>query len=153
MSDARGLSAGEVAIAERIFGDAIDYAAVRLVRRKWAFFQPRNTVMAPCGHVHFHPGGDSWRDDFADAALADQGLLIHELTHVWQSQTRGRLYLPLMRHPFCRYDYRWRPGQAFERYGLEQQAEIVRHAFILEQGGSLPGKPALTDYRALLPFR
>jgi hypothetical protein len=135
-----------------MFGDAIDYAPVRIVRRKWAFFQPRETVMAPCGHIHFHPAGSRWRDDFAAGDLADQGLFLHEMTHVWQAQTRGRLYLPLMRHPFCRYDYDWQPGRPFDRYGLEQQAEIVRHAFLLRRGRALPGKPPLAAYEALLPF-
>jgi len=73
-------------------------------------------------------------------------------THVWQAQTRGRFYLPLMRHPFCRYAYVWQPGRPFDRYGLEQQAEIVRHAFLLRRGVRLPGKPPLEVYEALLPF-
>lgn len=151
--DARALTAGEVAFARSIFGDAINYDAVRIFRRKWAFFQPRQTVMAPCGHIHFHPAGALYRDDFAVGDLADQGLFIHEMTHVWQAQTRGRFYLPLMRHPFCRYAYDWQPGRAFDRYGLEQQAEIVRHAFLLVRGFTLPDKPPLDVYQALLPFR
>src|SRR3546814_7412211 len=81
-----------------------------------------------------------------------QGLFIHEMTHVAQSQLGGRYYLPLIRHPFCRYDYTIRPGQAFGRYGIEQQAEIVRHAFLLRRGMSLPDKPPLDVYEALLPF-
>jgi hypothetical protein len=149
---ARDLTAGEIALARTMFGDAIDYRCVTIVRRKWAFFQPRDTVMAPCGHIHFHPAGSRYRDDFAAGDLADQGLFIHEMTHVWQAQTRGRLYLPLMRHPFCRYGYDWQPGRMFGRYGLEQQAEIVRHAFLLRHGRAVPGKPPLAAYEALLPF-
>jgi hypothetical protein len=135
-----------------VFGDAIRYDRVRIVPRKWAFFQPRETVMAPCGNVHFHPAGSLYRADFAAADLGGQGLFVHELTHVWQAQTRGRFYLPLMRHPFCRYAYRWKPARSFEDYGIEQQAEIVRHAFLLARGVRLPGKPPLVAYRALLPF-
>lgn len=149
---ARALTAGEITLARSIFGDAIAYDTVRIFRRKWAFFQPRQTVMAPCGHIHFHPAGSLYRDDFAVGDLGDQGLFIHEMTHVWQAQTRGRFYLPLMRHPFCRYAYDWQPGRAFDRYGLEQQAEIVRHAFLLARGFALPGKPPLDVYQALLPF-
>jgi len=135
-----------------MFGDAIDYGRVRIIRRKWAFFQPRETVMAPCGNIHFHPAGSRWRADFAAGDLADQGLFLHEMTHVWQAQTRGRFYLPLMRHPFCRYTYDWQPGRPFENYGIEQQAEIVRHAFLLRQDRRLPDKPPLPAYEALLPF-
>ena len=85
---------------------------------------------------------------FSTASLELQGLLIHELTHVWQTQTRGRFYLPLMRHPFCRYAYDLVPGRAFDLYGLEQQAEIVRHAFLASRGVRLLAAPDST----LLPF-
>jgi hypothetical protein len=57
-----------------------------------------------------------------------------------------------MRHPFCRYGYEIVPGRPFLRYGLEQQAEIVRHAFLMRRGGRVKGKPPLEIYEALLPF-
>ena len=108
--------------------------------------------MAPCGHVHFHPASPWYQDDFSKADSALQGLLIHEMTHVWQAQTRGRWYLPLHRHPFCRYGYSIRPGWPLERYGIEQQAEIVRHAFLLREGIPVAGAPSLDIYRGILPF-
>jgi hypothetical protein len=148
MRDGRPLTAGEVAMARSIFGDAIDYQRVRLVRRRWWLFQPRNVVMAPTGHIHFHPHSDLWSDDFADEPLARQGLFIHEMTHVWQAQAKGRFYLPLMRHPFCRYRYQLEPGRPFQHYGLEQQAEIVRHAFLAKRGFRLAQCPP----QSLLPF-
>ena len=148
MRGARPLTPGEIALAGSIFGDAIDYSKVRLVKRKWWPFQPRSIAMAPTGNIHFHPHGGLWSDDFAAEPLHRQGLFIHEMTHVWQAQTRGRFYLPLMRHPFCRYSYSIREGRPFTRYGLEQQAEIVRHIFLAEQGAPLPNCPPLS----LLPF-
>ncbi len=146
--NARGLTPGEVALARAMFGAAIDYAAVRIARQRWAFFQPRNVVMAPRGTIHFHPRGPSYRDDFAEAPLDLQGLFIHEMCHVWQHQ-RG-IFLPLARHPFCRYHYSFVPGWPLARYGIEQQAEIVRHAFMLRAGHSVPGAPALEVYETLL---
>jgi hypothetical protein len=148
MRDGRPLTAGEVALAKSVFGDAIDYARVRLFRRKWWLFQPKNTVMAPTGHIHFHPHSDLWSEDFALEPLARQGLFIHEMTHVWQAQAKGRFYLPLMRHPFCRYRYQLEPGRPFEHYGLEQQAEIVRHTFLAERGYRLSQCPP----SSMLPF-
>lgn len=121
-------------------------------RRKWFAFQPVGTVMAPCGHLHFHPRTRLYEDDFAQGSLGLQGLFIHEMTHVWQAQRKGRWYLPLMRHPLCRYDYALRPGWTLERYGIEQQAEIVRHAFLLGLGVEVPGAPQVESYRAILPF-
>jgi hypothetical protein len=70
------------------------------------------------------------------------------MTHVWQTQKRGRFYLPLMRHPFCRYAYELKPGKPFENYGLEQQAEIVTHVFLASRGARLAQPPP----RQLLPF-
>ena len=100
------------------------------------------------GDIWFHPDGGGWSEDFARETLSRQGFFIHELTHVWQTQKAGRFYLPLMRHPFCRYDYRLEPGKPFERYGLEQQAEIIRHRFLADHGGS----PKIVPPRELLPF-
>ena len=144
----RPLTPGEIELARSIFGDAIDYGRVRIFRRKWWPFQPRSVAMAPTGNIHFHPHSDLWSEDFAQEPLHRQGLFVHELTHVWQTQTRGRFYLPLMRHPFCRYAYALEPGLEFEDYGLEQQAEIVRHRFLADRGRA----PPLCPPRTLLPF-
>jgi hypothetical protein len=149
----RSLTEGERNLAASVFGDAIDYEPVRIRRRAWFPLQPRHVAMAPTGHIHFHPKGDLWCKDFAQQPPHRQGLFIHEMTHVWQAQKRGRLYLVLMRHPFCRYDYSLKPGWPLERYGLEQQAEIVRHAFLLREGQVVRGAPPLAQYESLVLFR
>jgi hypothetical protein len=144
----RGMTSGEIALARSVFGDAVDYAAVRLFKGKWWPFQPRNSAMAPMGDIYFHPEGGAWSDDFANETLGRQGFFIHELTHVWQAQAKGRFYLLLMRHPFCRYSYRLDAGKPFRRYGLEQQAEIVRHVFLARRGAVLETVPP----PSILPF-
>lgn len=149
-SSGRPPTPGEGGLITDVFGDAIDAAHVRFHRAKWWLFQPRHIVMAPDGHIWFHPTNPSWRDDFSTAPLALRALIVHELTHVWQHQ-RG-ISLPLRRHPFCRYGYAIKPGRRFTAYGLEQQAEIVRHAYVLREGGEVPGAPALDIYAALIPF-
>jgi hypothetical protein len=125
---------------------------VRIKRRRWFPFQPVETLMAPTGHLHVHPKSSFYVDDFAAVGLQAQALFLHEMTHVWQTQHKGRWYLPLMRHPLCRYDYTLRPGWRLDRYGIEQQAEIVRHVFLIERGVHLPGAPPLASYRGVLPF-
>jgi hypothetical protein len=135
-----------------VFGDAIDCAGVRIKRRKFMPMQPRGVTMAPMGHLHFHPGAEHYCDDFAIASLERQAHFIHEMVHVWQTQTRGRWYLVTHRHPWCRYDYALRPGWRLVRYGIEQQAEIVRHAFLLREGECVAGAPSLAAYEAILPF-
>jgi hypothetical protein len=148
----RALTGGEQALAFSMFGNAIDYAKVRIRRRRWWPFQPRSVIMSPMGHIHVHPKSDLWADDYSLADINLQALFIHEMTHVWQAQANGRWYLPIRRHPFCRYDYAIMPGQKFERYGLEQQGEIMRHAFLVSRGRAVRGLPTLEQYRSIIPF-
>jgi hypothetical protein len=133
----RPLTAAEIDLARAMFGDAIDYGRVRLHRRRWWPLQPRSVTMAPDGDIWFHPASPAWRACFACAERGLQGHFIHEMTHVWQAQTRGRWYLPLMRHPFCRYRFTLVPGKPLTAYGLEQQAEIMRVAFLSGEGSPL----------------
>ena len=148
----RSLTRGEIALARSMFGGAIDYTRVKVKRRKFFPLHPPGVTMAPMGHLHFHPEAEHYCDDFAEAALHHQAHFIHEMVHVWQAQTRGRWYLVLLRHPWCRYDYTLKPGLPLERYGIEQQAEMVRHAFMLRQGADVAGAPGQAAYEAILPF-
>ena len=143
----RSLTAGEKALVRSVFGDAIDCSQVKLVRGKWWPFQPRRSAMAPMGNIYFHPDGGGWSEDFSKESLGAQGFFIHEMTHVWQAQQGGRFYLPLARHPFCKYHYDFVPGRPFSRYGLEQQAEIVRHIFMAGNGAETACPPL-----SILPF-
>lgn len=108
--------------------------------------------MAPRGHLHFHPLAEAYCDDFSLASLTLAGLFVHEMTHVWQTQQRGEWYLLLHRHPLCRYHYSLKPGWPLARYGIEQQAEIVRHAFLLRRGVRLAGVADATAYELLVNF-
>jgi hypothetical protein len=148
----RALTHAERHLAGTMFGDTIDLGRVSVHHARWFPFHPRNAVMAPDGDIWCHPQGNLYRDCFASAPLDMRALFIHEMTHVWQAQRGGRWYLPLVRHPFCRYAYTMKPGKPFARYGIEQQAEIVADAFLLRCGVERPGKPALAVYEALLPF-
>lgn len=141
----RPLTAGEAAIAESMFGGAVDLACVRLHHAKWFALQPAWVVMAPDGGIWFHPNGYLWRDDFAVADLDLRALLVHELVHVWQHQSG--ICLPLRRPPFARYGYRLKPGKRFARYGLEQQARIVEDAYRARESGR-----DTAGYAAVMPF-
>jgi hypothetical protein len=153
MRNERPLTLGEIDLARPMFGSAIDYSRVRIIRRKWWPLQPRSIMMAPTGNIHVPAASECWSEDYSQESLALQGVIIHELTHVWQAQTRGRFYLPLMRHPFCRYHYELVQGRPFDRYGLEQQAEIVRHLFLLRHGVSHLDRTKITALEQLVPFQ
>ena len=148
----RHLTDGERALVRAMFGNAIDCDRVTIRRRKFYPLHPRNALMAPTGHIYAHPRSELWSEDYSSERIGMQALFLHEMTHVWQSQTRGKLYLPLMRHPFCRYRYTFEPGKPFDWYGIEQQAEIVSHVFLLRQCYQLPNATPLTDLEAILPF-
>ncbi len=150
--DGRPLTDGEAELVASMFGDAIDRDRILIHRRRWLPFQPPHVIMAPDGHMWVPPSSPLWCDDYGAANLPLQGLFLHEMTHVLQAQQRGRWYLPLMRHPFCRYSYRFDPGRPFGRYGLEQQAEIVRHVFLMRRGVVPAGAPPLPLLEGLLPF-
>ncbi len=146
----RALTAAEVTLCQSVFGLVIDYDQVTVFNRKWWPFQNRRVTMAPDGNLWFHPQSGLFCDDFCGAPRNVQALFIHEMVHVWQHQ-QG-VFLPLARHPFSRYDYELQPGKTFAQYGIEQQAEIVSHYFLLKSGARLKNGHGIADYRALLPF-
>ncbi|KAG1076863.1 hypothetical protein G6F40_017240 [Rhizopus arrhizus] len=52
----RGLTQGEIEMAQLVFGDAIDYSLVRIHNHGyWMLFgmQPEDTVVAPNGEIYF----------------------------------------------------------------------------------------------------
>jgi len=150
MDDARPLTPAETAMVADMFGAAVDPGPVRVIRRRWWWFQPRNVVIAPRGSLHFHPDSDLWHPCFAQGSLAAQGLFIHEMAHVWQHQSGVNLLIRRM--PICRYDYVLRAGATLDDYNVEQQAEIIRHAFLRRQGADWPDAPSLADLERLIPF-
>ena len=142
---------GEVTLVREVFGAAVDTARVMVRRRKWFPFHPRKVTMAPTGHLHFHPKGESYCDDFSFASPGMQSHFIHEMTHVWQMQTKGRWYVPLWGAVQRKYAYTLKPGKPLSAYGIEQQAEIVAHAFMLRRGWKVREPGDLAGLLASLP--
>ncbi len=143
----RGLTPGERALVAGVFGGGVDCAAVSVRRAKFWWFHPRRVTMAPDGDIWCHPRGDNWCVDYAAAGPGMRAHFIHEMVHVWQHQQGRRLVWE--RPPLARYRYRLRPGKAFRRYGIEQQACIVADAYCLREAGK---RAALAPYAAILPF-
>jgi len=146
----RPLTKAERWLATSVFGDAIDLDSVTVRNRKFWALHPWWVTMAPDGHIWCHPNGFNWCADYAAQPLGMRAHFIHEMTHVWQRQSG--INLILRRPPLARYGYALTPGKSFTRYGIEQQACIVADAYCLRDGRVLPGKPALADYAAVLPF-
>ena len=129
----RGLTAGEREIAREMFGDALDLDRVRICRRRFFPFQPKSLAVAPNGRIYFHP--DAYRDDFARESLTKRAWLVHELAHVLQHQRGMRVWLRAIFDR--RYDYRL-DGRPFGGYGVEQQASLFEHAYLMRHGVRFP---------------
>ncbi len=136
----RLLTAGEIALARTVFGDAIDYAAVRLHDRRILppLIQHRHQAVAHADNISFPRS--AYSDDFSlEADSKKQSVFIHELTHVWQHQngvvsTTKEAIRETLRHKFnyakC-YFYDLKPGKDLTHYNFEQQAAMVQDYFLL----------------------
>lgn len=147
----RQLTGPERALARAVFGPELDPDPVTVRCEAWWILHPRRVIMAPDGHVWCHPRGPMWRACFAtDPDPWVRAHFVHELVHVWQHQA-GRLRW--WRYPpGARYRFTVVPGRPFDAYGIEQQAEIVRHAFLLRAGVQLANTAGYDRLAQLIPF-
>ncbi|MBI4656922.1 MAG: hypothetical protein HY746_09290 [Elusimicrobia bacterium] len=123
----RTLTQGETAILTEIFGSGVDDSRVRIHNRKYAFFQPSQTVMAPNGNIYYPPGHPWYSHDYSLSyhAGSRRGNFIHEMTHVYQHQ-QGVSVINRRLEEGGIYDYRIEPGKDLNDYTVEQQADIVK---------------------------
>jgi hypothetical protein len=143
----RPLTAGEIALAKTVFGDSLDYAAVRLhdkrilppgIQRKHQAVACKNNISFP---------RSAYSGDFSqETDAAKQSVFIHELTHVWQHQNRilntaREAIKETLRHRFnyqAAYPYSLDGGQDLVAFGFEQQAAIVQDYFLLTRHDNAP---------------
>ena len=135
----RRLTEKEIACARQVFGEAIDYQRVKIYRGI-PLLPYLKVAVAPNGHIYFPR--DLCPPDFTEAEPHFQVWLIHELTHVWQSQQGfrpwlGGLLLALRGGYYRKRCYHY-PAVAeghlpdFGALNMEQQAEVVAHYFAAE---------------------
>lgn len=140
----RRLTAGEIALAQSVFGDSIDYDAVRLHSRRLLPFgiQKQHQAMAYRSHTSYPRS--AYSEDFSmETDAQKQSVFIHEMVHVWQHQNRV-LSTPkeaareTLKHKFNyqkSYHYTLMPKRDLTSYGFEQQAAIVQDYFLLTRHG------------------
>jgi hypothetical protein len=150
----RPLSEGEVRLARSVFGEAVDYAKVRLARQPWG-----RTAVA-LGSLVLFPDPPA---DFSREALGPRAWFVHEMAHVQQFQsaplrTAWSWLVTLLTggygpgSPGYRYAA---PLRAWGAYNLEQQASMAEHAYVLREQGSCVAAPAglaLADYEGCVPY-
>jgi hypothetical protein len=140
----RPLTEGEIALAKTVFGDSIDYAAVRLHDKRILppLIQKKHQAVAKGNDISFPR--DAYAPDFSKETDAlKQSVFIHELTHVWQHQnkvvsTPREAVKETLKHKFnyskC-YLYKLDAHADLISYGFEQQAAIVQDYFLLSKHG------------------
>lgn len=150
MGEARGLTEGEVREAKTIFVTTINYDKVVVHQDRAYFFQPDDTAITPNGERYFPV--KNYRSDFSGNA-ADMSWMIHELTHVWQSQrgmwvrTRGTL------NRNYAYGDLTKTKLDFLDQGIEVQAALVEDYYRLTNKiAARHGSGSLSDYDAIIPF-
>ncbi|MDX2237315.1 MAG: hypothetical protein NW203_07105 [Hyphomonadaceae bacterium] len=140
----RALTTGEIALARPMFGPAFDAARITLVQLPPLGF----AAMAPSERL---VAFSRWRAplDFTEAALSEQGWLIHELAHCWQAQ--AGIALPLAKlAALGAAAYRQTPdARGFAGLNIETQAECARFAFLARAGAP---DPAGARYAKLWPI-
>lgn len=145
----RALTEGEAALAREAFGTALRLDRVRLIG--WPF---RRAFVA--GRWF----GRDWIvwprralvEDFARASVRAQGVLVHELTHVWQAQQGVNLLIAKLKagDSAAAYAYVADSRCRWDRLNIEQQAMVMEHRFHRARGGPAPGDAAFYD--AVCPF-
>jgi len=132
-SNVRKLTDREVFLATFIFKDAIDYSKVRIDER--AYLGPKQYNFC---YVSFNTI-NSW------GKMSDD-IFIHELTHIWQYQHVGAVYIPRALHAQRSsegYNYGGLPGlrlavqqnKRFIDFNYEQQGDLVADYFRILHGG------------------
>ena len=127
----RRLEPHEIAYAKEIFGDAIDYDAVRITRGSiFATF----SATALGNRINLQPV--HFAGDMLNLSDAGMRVLIHELAHVWQYQRSGLGYIASSLAAQLRawvktgsrraaYDWRGALHTPWPRWNAEQQAQCI----------------------------
>ena len=149
----RGLTKEELLLARQVFGNEIQYSRVRIVER--AFWgvetEKTNRVMAPEGNIYFPKRGKRYRENFGLESLKDKALFIHEMTHIWQSHNNLPTYVSIVGMFQRTYKYNLTEDTDFYSLGIEQQASVIEHFYIITQGIRLNNDIPPTTYRKVIP--
>lgn len=158
MATRRSLTEREVREARLVFADALDYRRVMVVEN-WPWVQRivRREVAICLGNWTLFPRTLDTR------TVRDMNWLVHEMTHAWQFQRRGWIYLfeavwaQLKLGTSAAYNYGGEEGLRSQRasgatiqnFNPEQQGAIAQHYYqLLKTGKSVEAwKPFVEDIR------
>jgi len=126
----RHLSEREIAIILPSFASAFDIHAVEFIDRAHNPFA-RNKIVCRGSKLFWQ----TYPADFTRETLIIQSLLVHELCHVWQYETK-RLSAPryLLDPRNWIYEYEVKSNAKFDDYPTEKQADLLQDWFLVNSG-------------------
>lgn len=166
----RHLTVGEEVLASSEGLSINNVNKVRVYNRAYRFLgvvPALGTVMSPNGNIYIgSPYWMPWREDYSTGIAAGglpaeyMAVLIHELTHVYQSRTLHWSDLKIARKWAAAHGnyiyYPLIPGQGYFSYNMEQQAEMVSDRFLRRRQLSAAklGNKDITfaELNAVIPF-
>ncbi|MCP3936634.1 MAG: RHS repeat-associated core domain-containing protein, partial [Actinomycetia bacterium] len=129
----RPLTQGERNLVESVFYGSIRMSTVRISNKRHNWFQRKSDVVTLDEVIHFPRNYILYSPDFSKEGIRHKVLFIHEMAHIWQIQRHGNLITRRAKNPS--YIYLPTAHQKFwEDFGIEQQAQIVQHYYMLSQG-------------------
>jgi hypothetical protein len=172
----RGLSSTERAEAELVFEGSLDLDRIRVYEgARWPLWvaqagarlasetSPENNAITLGRRAFFSRELSTGAADIQAGHLTDMGWLIHELTHAWQYEQAGILYLWQALKVQIQlgeeaYDYggpgellqAQAEGKPFDEFNREQQGDIARDYFFARKRGedTSPWLPFIHELRA-----
>ncbi|WP_081248391.1 type IV secretion protein Rhs [Serratia plymuthica] len=128
----RRMTLGEIAMARRVYTDAIAYSRIWIHCDSYLPFglQNKDYAMTPNGELWFRQ--ELYREDFSanTVFIEDKHLFIHELGHVWQHQ-HGQWVRMRGLFSWAADYYYCLDKQKITDYSLEQQASIMADYWLL----------------------
>lgn len=133
----RRLTHREIMMAQKVFGNGVDYATVWVHRGGWWLFmgmQRPDTAVTPNGEMYYPDA--IYQYDFGDPAIdiSYQALFIHEMTHVWQYQMGypvKRKGMTVTIHGKSIYKYNLTKKSRLCDFNMEQQGNIISDYYMI----------------------
>ena len=127
----RPLTAGEVRMARTIFGDAINYAHVRVYKGSYFLFnlQDKDTAVTPNGNMYWPE--PIFKEDFSSETSLNKNWFMHEFVHIWQHHMGMNVRTRGLISNYVDYSYSLPKEKTLADYRMEQQANIVADYYTL----------------------
>jgi len=137
----RPLTAGEIAMAQLMFRDSVDYSKVKVHNGAYIPGAGANAI-TPNGEMYFP--NDYYKSDYSAESDIYKIWFIHEMVHVWQYQLgywvawagfRIQLKGGYQFDPgqdtarAYRYEATSNPDRALQDFNMEQQGDLISHYF------------------------